>query len=46
MDNQLINKYIRELDDEIQEVRINAIRQLGDMGHYNLRDSKTQYLLK
>jgi HEAT repeat protein len=30
MDDNLINKYIRELDDEDPEVRINAITQLGE----------------
>jgi HEAT repeat protein len=32
MDDQLISKSIRELDDEYQEVRINAINQLGESG--------------
>jgi HEAT repeat protein len=32
MDDQLINKWIRELYDEDQEIRINAINQLGDTG--------------
>jgi HEAT repeat protein len=32
MDDQLINKYIRELDNEDAEVRINAINQLGETG--------------
>jgi hypothetical protein len=30
MDDHLISKYIRELDDENQKIRINAISQLGD----------------
>lgn len=32
MDDNLINKYIRDIDDENQSVRINAINQLGDNG--------------
>jgi HEAT repeat protein len=32
MDDQLINKFISELDDEDREVRINAISQLGETG--------------
>jgi HEAT repeat protein len=32
MDDQLISKYIRELYDEDNEVRINAINQLGESG--------------
>jgi HEAT repeat protein len=32
MDDQSINQWIRELDDEDQEVRINAINQLGETG--------------
>jgi HEAT repeat protein len=32
MDDELINKYIRELDDGDQEVWINAIRKLGETG--------------
>jgi len=32
MDDRLINKWIHELDDEDQEVRINAINQLGETG--------------
>jgi len=32
MDDQLINKFISELDDEDREVRINAIKQLGETG--------------
>jgi HEAT repeat protein len=32
MDDRRINKYIRELDDEDQEVRISAINQLGETG--------------
>jgi HEAT repeat protein len=32
MNDQIITKLIRELDDEDQEVRINAINQLGDTG--------------
>jgi hypothetical protein len=32
MDDQIINDFIRDLDDEIPEVRINAINQLGDAG--------------
>jgi HEAT repeat protein len=32
MDDQLINTFIRDLDDEIPDVRINAINQLGDIG--------------
>jgi len=32
MNDQVINKCIRELDDEDQEVRINAINQLGESG--------------
>jgi HEAT repeat protein len=32
MNDQIINKWLRELDDEDQEVRINAINQLGDTG--------------
>jgi HEAT repeat protein len=32
MDDQLINKYIRELDDENPGIRINAINQLGEAG--------------
>jgi HEAT repeat protein len=32
MDDQLISKCIRELDDEDQEVRINAINRLGESG--------------
>lgn len=30
MDDYLINKWIRDLDDEDPEVRINAINQLGE----------------
>lgn len=32
MDDHLISRCIRELDDEDQEVRVNAINQLGDSG--------------
>jgi hypothetical protein len=32
MDDQIISKYIRELDDDDPEVRINAINELGDNG--------------
>jgi HEAT repeat protein len=32
MNDQIINKWIRELDDEDQEVRINAINRLGESG--------------
>jgi|WetSurSiteA1Bulk_404760.scaffolds.fasta_scaffold31749_2 HEAT repeat protein len=32
LNDQIITKLIRELDDEDQEVRINAINQLGDTG--------------
>jgi HEAT repeat protein len=32
MNDQIITKLIRELDDEDQEVRINTINQLGDTG--------------
>jgi HEAT repeat protein len=32
MDDQLISKCIRGLDDEDQEVRINAINRLGESG--------------
>jgi hypothetical protein len=32
MDDHLINKYLRELDDEDREVRINAINKLGNSG--------------
>jgi HEAT repeat protein len=32
MDDRSINQWIRELDDEDQEVRINAINQLGETG--------------
>jgi HEAT repeat protein len=32
MDDQLINKYLRQLDDENIEVRINAITHLGESG--------------
>jgi HEAT repeat protein len=32
MNDQIISKLIRELDDEDQEVRISAINQLGETG--------------
>ncbi len=32
MDDQLINNLLRQLDDEIPEVRISAINQLGETG--------------
>ena len=32
MDDQLINIFLRQLDDENIEVRINAINQLGETG--------------
>jgi HEAT repeat protein len=32
MDDKLINKYIRDLDDGDQEVRIEAIKKLGETG--------------
>jgi len=32
MDDQLINNFLRQLDDENIEVRINAINQLGETG--------------
>jgi HEAT repeat protein len=32
MNDQSVNQWIRELDDEDQEIRINAINQLGDTG--------------
>jgi hypothetical protein len=30
MDDQVINIFLRQLDDELPETRINAINQLGD----------------
>jgi HEAT repeat protein len=30
MDDTLINKFLRQLDDENPEIRINAINQLGE----------------
>ena len=32
MDDQIISKYLRQLDDEDPEIRIEAINQLGDSG--------------
>jgi HEAT repeat protein len=32
MNDELINNYLRQLDDEDLEVRIDAIRQLGETG--------------
>jgi HEAT repeat protein len=32
MDDQLISNYLRQLDDENAEIRINAINQLGETG--------------
>jgi HEAT repeat protein len=32
MDDQFINKFLRSLDSEDPEIRINAINQLGDSG--------------
>jgi HEAT repeat protein len=32
MEDQLISKFLRQLDDEDPEVRINAIEQLGETG--------------
>jgi len=32
MDDQLINRFLRQLDDEDPEVRINAINKLGETG--------------
>jgi HEAT repeat protein len=32
MDDQQINNFLRQLDDENTEVRINAITQLGESG--------------
>ncbi|MCX6328896.1 MAG: HEAT repeat domain-containing protein [Bacteroidia bacterium] len=32
MDDQLINRFLRELDDENPEIRISAINKLGESG--------------
>jgi HEAT repeat protein len=32
MDDEMTGRFLRQLDDEDQEVRINAINQLGDSG--------------
>jgi HEAT repeat protein len=32
MDDQVLNNYLSQLDDEIPEVRVNAINQLGETG--------------
>jgi HEAT repeat protein len=32
MDDVLINKFLRQLDDENPEIRINAINELGESG--------------
>jgi HEAT repeat protein len=32
MDDQLINNYLGQLDDEILDIRINAINHLGETG--------------
>jgi HEAT repeat protein len=32
MDDQVLNDFLRQLDDEFPEIRINAINQLGETG--------------